>query len=256
MYAVCDTRYTCGSGPQVGGNSAEAKKTLKFFQEDGTTPNLVRHMEANPRQQASVKEVYVKSVKNRGIVESVRGEAWAVQAEMSEDGRRGAYKLLSCASLVESFYTALADEPSNELLLATLRTGLVSRVISHRTPSSILRYLVTLHNQFHHGASTNYLELIRLAPQACMFQLSRWSAFYMNTNKLIGCYDDMIIFWFWCWFMGLMTDDWWVINHVHWCRWTLPSACGSKATDWHGNVRIMRANVAWLKQTLMWHDIT
>ena len=127
----------------------------------------------NPRHQAGVKQAYVKSVKARGIVESVRGEAWAVAPEPEEraDGRKGPYLLLSCASLVEAFYQAIGESPSNDNLLATCRKGIEARVLNHRTPPSVCRYLTTLHNQFHHGAATNFLELIKLAPQASRQQV-------------------------------------------------------------------------------------
>lgn len=156
------------------GQVGDGRKTLRFFQ-DGSDQNpsipfsekpknLSRHMTYNPRHQASVKQIYIKSVKQRGIVESVRGECWAV-APQEVDGRKGPYLLLSCASLVEAYYQAIQEEPSNSNLLTTCRKGIEARILSPRTPGSILRYLVTLHNQFHHGASTNFLELIRLAPQ-------------------------------------------------------------------------------------------
>ncbi|CAL1163170.1 unnamed protein product [Cladocopium goreaui] len=156
---------------QVG----EGRKTLRFFK-DGTEnnhnipfsekpKNLARHMEYNPRHQAGVKMQYVKSVKARGIVESVRGECWAI-APAENDGRPAPYLLLSCASLVEAYYTAIAEEPNNENLIATAKKGMEARVLSIRTPASVCRYLTTLHNQFHHGASTNFLELIRIVDTA------------------------------------------------------------------------------------------
>ena len=165
----------------MGGS--EGKKTLRFYQEGSENnpsipfnekpKNLGRHMVFNPRHQAGVKQAYVKSVKARGIVESVRGEAWAVAPEPEEraDGRKGPYLLLSCASLVEAFYQAIGESPSNDNLLATCRKGIEARVLNHRTPPSVCRYLTTLHNQFHHGAATNFLELIKLAPQASRQQV-------------------------------------------------------------------------------------
>ena len=160
---------------QVG----EGKKTLRFFQ-DGTDnnpnipfsekpKNLGRHMTYNPRNQAGVKQAYVRSVKARGIVESVRGEMWAVAPEEGQDGRKGPHLLLSCASLIEAFFQAITEDSENENLLATCRKGIEARVLSPRTPGNICRYLTTLHNQFHHGASTNFLELIRQAPQALLW---------------------------------------------------------------------------------------
>ena len=160
---------------QVG----EGKKILRFFQ-DGTDnnpnipfsekpKNLGRHMIYNPRNQAGVKQAYVRSVKARGIVESVRGEMWAVAPEEVQDGRKGPHLLLSCASLIEAFYQAITEDSENENLLTTCRKGIKARILSPRRPGNICRYLTTLHNQFHHGASTNFLELIRQAPQALLW---------------------------------------------------------------------------------------
>ena len=137
---------------------------MKFFQDSSTdgsgVRNLARHLEYNPRQQAGVKAKYVRSIKARGICESVRGEAWAMQ---STEG--GPYLLLSCASLTEAFYCAITEEPANENIQATARSGLEMRILSSRTPASICRYLVRLHNRFHGGASTNFLELMAAVPE-------------------------------------------------------------------------------------------
>ncbi|CAJ1440640.1 unnamed protein product [Effrenium voratum] len=150
------------------------RKTIQFFQDsnvpDQSLPfasrvrNLARHSVFNPRQQEGVKAAYVKSCKARGICESVRGEAWATQPTANDDGRMGPYLLISSASLVEAFYTALNEEPGNPNLIATLRHGIQVRILSSRTPPGICKYLTKLHNRFHGGASTNFLELIGFIP--------------------------------------------------------------------------------------------
>lgn len=131
--------------------------------------NLRRHMEFNPRQQAGVKAAYVRSIKARGICESVRGEAWAVQN--AESG--GPLLLLSCASLTEAFYMALREEPTNVNILCTLKAGLDVRVLSPRTPPNVCKYLVRLHNRFHGGAATNFLELMAAVPDVEL-SLTTW----------------------------------------------------------------------------------
>ena len=149
-------------------NQVGDKKKIRFFQDvgNGQVPspdgprNLKRHMDFNPRQQSGVKSKYIRSIKARGIVESVRGEAWGIQPV---DG--GPFLLLSCASLTEAFYMAYAEDPTNPNILCTLKAGLDVRVLSVRTPPQICRYLVRLHNRFHGGASTNFLELMAAAPE-------------------------------------------------------------------------------------------
>lgn len=164
------------SSPSHSDQVGDSKKNLKFYQ-DGSENNpnvpfkqkprnLARHMTYNPRNQEGVKQAYVRSVKSRGIVESVRGELWAVAPEDLDENRKGPYLLLSCASLVEAFYEGISQEPNNPNLLATVKRGIEGRVLSRRTPGSVCRFLTTIHNQFHHGASTNFLELIRISPEA------------------------------------------------------------------------------------------
>ena len=121
--------------------------------------NLVRHMGFNPRQQAGVKAAYIRSIKQRGICESVRGEAWGIA------NPDGPVQLLSCASLTEAFYAALQEEPANPNIQLTLKAGLEVRLLSARTPAGVCKYLVRLHNRFHGGAATNFLELMSAVPE-------------------------------------------------------------------------------------------
>lgn len=167
---------------EVYGVGMGERKTIQFFQDsnvpDQSLPfasrvrNLARHSVFNPRQQEGVKAAYVKSCKARGICESVRGEAWATQPTANDDGRMGPYLLISSASLVEAFYTALNEEPGNPNLIATLRHGIQVRILSSRTPPGICKYLTKLHNRFHGGASTNFLELIGFIPDAARYEES------------------------------------------------------------------------------------
>ena len=123
----------------------------------------------NGRQQDGVRAEYVKSTKMRGIVENVRGEAWMQQRSSDlvngTDSKFASFFALSFASLTEAFYTALVDEPSNQNLLLTLSRGLECRILHAKTPPSICRYLVNLHNRFHCGSSTSFVELLTLVPE-------------------------------------------------------------------------------------------
>ena len=131
-------------------------------------PNIQRSP-FNSRRQDGVRAEYVKSVKLRGIVENVRGEAWFQQrsadAMSTSDGKVASYLALSFASLTEAFYTALTQSPENQNLLLTLTRGLECRIIHARTPPAVCRYLVNLHNRFHMGSSTSFVELLTLVPE-------------------------------------------------------------------------------------------
>ena len=114
-----------------------------------------------------MKAAYVKSVKMRGVVEGVRGEPWLVQRVTGDlNGASPSYYALSFASLCEAFYHALEEDGTNENLLLSLSKGLECRVLHHRTPGMILKYLVNLHNRFHQGSSTSWVELIQIVPDA------------------------------------------------------------------------------------------
>ena len=133
----------------------------------------MRH-KTNPRQHEGVKKQYILSVKTRGIVEDVRGGLWAVEAERVERNGvlvTGPVQALTFGSLTEAFYQALVDEPSNQLLLTSLAKGLEARLISAKTPPSVLKCLVTFHNQFHAGAATSFVELVQMVPDAAWLQL-------------------------------------------------------------------------------------
>ena len=109
----------------------------------------------------------MRSVRLRGVVEGVRGEPWLQQKPPAEPGTSGAkYFALSFASLTESFFEALIEDPQNELLLLSVSKGLECRVLHYRTPPMIGKYLVNLHNRFHQGSSTSFVELMQLIPDA------------------------------------------------------------------------------------------
>ena len=144
---------------------------MRFFEDnndaDGppfqTRARLIARHEHNPRQHAGVKAAYVASVKLRGIVDGVRGELWAVQPDPRAANRQ--FGALTFGSLTEAFYQALEEEPTNSQLLLSLAKGLNATVFSFRTPPAVTKYLVKLHNRFHVGAATSFVELVQLVPE-------------------------------------------------------------------------------------------
>ena len=138
-----------------------------FLDSEQKVRGIERHP-LNGRQHNGVKQQYVASVRLRGVIENVRGECWLTEASIDSSGRRSGPKLaLTFGSLSEAFYSALQDDASNPALVATLSRGLEARLVSHRTPESVLKFLIRYHNGFHFGASTSFLELIGLIPEAC-----------------------------------------------------------------------------------------
>ncbi|CAJ1340915.1 unnamed protein product [Effrenium voratum] len=132
---------------------------------DKRTRNIVRH-EFNGRKQSGVRKAYIASVKSRGIVESVRGEPWLVQPQ--DAGMP--YRALSFASLCEAYYAALVEDPANQNLLVSLVKGLECRILDRRLPASIAKYLINMHNRFHSGSSTSFVELVQLVPDVPLLE--------------------------------------------------------------------------------------
>ncbi|CAL1151058.1 unnamed protein product [Cladocopium goreaui] len=136
--------------------------------------SIVRHP-MNNRQQRSVKSTYVQSVKARGVCEGVRGEAWMIQPSPQSDvgQQQSPYLALSYGSLSEAFYQALIDEGSNPNLLMSLKRGLEVRLLHHRTPPDVIRFLIHYHNGFHAGSGTSFCELVAMVPDV-EAALSHW----------------------------------------------------------------------------------
>lgn len=127
--------------------------TLPLMTSDNT-PAVSRHP-LNQRSHAVVKEQYVQSILTKGNVVGVRGIPWAVPAKSE-----GEYFLLSYGTLAEALYEALARERGNAFVQHALKLGLPGATIFHpRTPSDVLSYLKCLHNEFHAGAATSFMEV-------------------------------------------------------------------------------------------------
>ena len=178
QYASTSNRETLLFQPLTIDQVGNEKTRIKFYQDAapssllstragyvGTPKNIMRHP-LNNRVQNGVKECYKQSCRLRGIVEGVRGEAWLCEpgVDPKTGDRSGPYTALSFASLVESFFSALEDDPSNPNLQCTLHRGLECRIIHHRVPPSVAKYFIHLHNRFHSGSSTSFCELVNLIP--------------------------------------------------------------------------------------------
>ena len=159
------------------------KTRVKFFLDQNSTDHtnfpfhsrqvgIVRHQH-NQRMHSGIKKAYVKSCCARGIVEGVRGEAWLTEPKPDSFGHRtGPFQALTYGSLCEAFFSALCQEPENQNLHRTLGRGLEARVFSHKLPDSIAKYIVKMHNRFHGGASTNFIELMQVVPDVTLIFLS------------------------------------------------------------------------------------
>lgn len=172
-------------GDLNGGNLLDAifntyqvgqKQRIQFFLDTNTPDSvnapfasrmqgIIRHG-CNQRTHAGVKRAYVKSCQARGICEGVRGECWVQEPSRSTKScsTGSPYRALSYGSLLEAFYAALHQEPGNSNLLRTLQRGIEVRIFDSRMPDSISKYLVKLHNRFHGGAGTSFVELMASVP--------------------------------------------------------------------------------------------
>ena len=121
-------------------------------------PTMKRHA-LNNRNHAAVREGLVKRIQTKGLVEGVRGQAWAVVGESASE-----YELISHATLVEALYLAHSRDlhKKNKYVQKSMELGVVAKVFDAKTPSDVLTFLKQLHNEFHFGAQTSHLEMYDL----------------------------------------------------------------------------------------------
>ena len=116
---------------------------------------LSRHP-LNREYYETLKESYVTSIMETGLMEGVRGQAWAVPVPNEKER----WFLIAHATLVEAVYAAYKRDPQNRYVQATMTDGVVAKVFRPDTPHDVLLYLRHLHNFYHKGASTTHLEIL------------------------------------------------------------------------------------------------
>ena len=133
---------------------------IKFFDEE-SRPQIVPHAD-NLRQHRQILAKYVQKVRKFGVVEGVRGQAWAV---LSAEGR-GPFRMLSWGTLSRAVYEAHRIDPTNPNVQKTLENGLRNVVLlHHRTPKDITDFLRDFHNRWHGGADKSFTDLVAEVPQ-------------------------------------------------------------------------------------------
>lgn len=120
---------------------------------------LMRHP-VNRDSFEKVKESYVVSVLNGGLIEGVRGQAWAIPDSSSQAPGNERWFLISHATLTEAIYLAQQREPSNRFVIKSLEMGIQAKVFHPNCPKDVCAYLRDLHNLFHKGASITHLEMV------------------------------------------------------------------------------------------------
>ncbi|CAK0835947.1 unnamed protein product, partial [Prorocentrum cordatum] len=130
--------------------------------------------------------VISEGVLAKGLVEGVRGEAWAVPAV--DNGPNGevlgpetVLLLISHATLVEAANEAFRRQPTSRFVIKTMEGGIVVKIFLPSTPAFALIYLRDLHNQFHLGAGTSFLEKY---VQSAEFE-KEWVD-YMKSNNMVA----------------------------------------------------------------------
>lgn len=155
--------------------STDGDQRLPFFTEAGV--KVFERHRINNRNLGAWREYLVRQIMSKGYHEGVRGQAWAVPS----DTEASKYLLISHATLTEAIYLAAERDKDheNDFVQRSLRLGLVAKVFEKRTPEDVLTYLKQLHNEFHRGAATSYLELI----EACI-EIEKGFAKYINFKGL------------------------------------------------------------------------
>ena len=127
---------------------------LKFFSSDGV--RFLYMSKHNARNHKRVREKYVQRVLRSGIFVGVRGAPWV----LASDEQPPVFYLMSYATLAESVYEAALREPENKFVKISLENGIPGAIIFNaRTPADVLTYLKELHNDFHAGVDTSFLEI-------------------------------------------------------------------------------------------------
>jgi hypothetical protein len=92
-----------------------------------------------------------------GIIDGVRGVPWCVK------GKDGLFYLMSFATLSTAVYKAFEKDCLNQNVRRTIRAGLLNAVLfSERMPEDVCRFLRDLHNRFHDGSSTSFMEVLNM----------------------------------------------------------------------------------------------
>ena len=133
----------------------QANITLKFFGGPKGDRKLLHRHPLNNREQAAVVESYVGGLLEHGVVQGVRGAAWAIQDEANPEQ----YFLLSWGTLSDAMYVAVQRDPHNKQLKSSLATGIPACTVFHpRTPKDVVKHLITSHNDFHHGSANTFVQ--------------------------------------------------------------------------------------------------
>lgn len=147
--------------------------TIPWFAVDGSR-NVVRH-KANRDIQESVCEAYIKRILESGLQVDVAGAPWLQWSE----GRAPPARAITFNHRAEAFYRAKALAPDNLFVQGAQNLGLVGcRMLSARTPSPIIRYLMAYHNSFHGGSGVSFLEMGTEAVEV----ETKWKAACQNTG--------------------------------------------------------------------------
>ncbi len=75
-------------------------------------------------------------------------------------------------------------EPSNPLVVLSVKNGLTARILHEKTPPCVLQHLVHFHNAFHDGARTSFCEAIAKTQNV----EAEWAAHRIKTGLTVrGC---------------------------------------------------------------------
>ena len=130
----------------------QQQATLRFFDDKGK--RLLWRSVHNKRNHKQVKEEYVQNILDNGVYQGVRGTPWVIA------GTDCLFYHMSYATLAESVYEALERDPTNQNINITFRNGIPGAIVfTPRTPVDVLEYLKELHNNFHGGVATSFLEV-------------------------------------------------------------------------------------------------
>jgi hypothetical protein len=127
---------------------------IAWHDHDGSR-NFLRHPESRKLQEMVVKH-YEQRMAREGLSFDRSGQPWAVWSAK----RKFPARAISFDHRAESYYRQREKNSGNHYILQATRSGLRRvRMLAHRTPMFIIRYLVLRHNKEHGGSPNSVLDM-------------------------------------------------------------------------------------------------
>ena len=136
---------------------------LPYFCPDTGARVALRHP-LNQRPHSQVVEDYVGTIVKYGLFQEARSTAWGVTPTHGNVNTKYDKWLMGAGTTTDAVCLAHQRHSHNANVIGTIKEGLSFTEWNNKTPDSVLIFFKELHNSFHGGASTSFIELINSIP--------------------------------------------------------------------------------------------